>query len=143
MARPDHDYLTGLAVHLRLVGMDSAQIGAVLEETRDHLDASGEDPEENFVRASDFAEALAGSQDVTLPRRPLQLTPGDLALSVLAVIAGFVALATLWDDPLLVTVPPWAAIVIGAGLLAGAWIRVWRLRDPVHPPTSESSSTDG
>lgn len=209
MTRPENDYLTELAVHLRLVGMDGEQIGAILEETRDHLDASGQDAAEVFGPASDYAEALADSQGLALPRRPLQLTPADLVgaavqlmgftlllggtaamasggsaagvdlspghlvglavvagglawplwpatraylarrasvaiptLSVLAIVAVVVALTTLWDDPVLITVPASAAILLGAVVIAGFWIRIWRLRDPVRPPTSETSRTD-
>lgn len=209
MTRPDDDYVTELGVHLRLVGMNGEQIGGILEETRDHLEASGQDPEEAFGRASDYAEALADSQGVSLPRRPLQLTPGDLVaaavqlvgvmlllggvaamapggreggvdlvpghlaglavltaglawpiwpatraylarrvslaiptLSVLAIIATFVALTTLWDDPVLITVPSWTAIAVGAILTAGCWIRVWRLRDPVRQPATDAPTMD-
>ena len=37
--------------------------GAILEETRDHLDASGQDPEATFGPASDYAAVLADSRD--------------------------------------------------------------------------------
>lgn len=206
MTRPEQDYVTELAVQLRLVGMNGEQIGAILEETRDHLEASGQDPEEAFGHPSEYAEALARSQDVVLPRRPLQLTHGDLVaaavqllgfmlllggvaamarggrgqgvdlvpghvaglvaltgglawpmwpatraylarkvsivipiMSGLAVIAALVVLTTVWDDPVLATVPAWTAMTAGAGLIAGCWIRVWRLRDPVRRPSPDGS----
>ena len=209
MSRPDDDYMTELGVHLRLVGMNGVQIGAILEETRDHLDSSDQDPEEAFGPASDYAQALAESQGHSLPRRPLQLTPGDLVgaavqllgfvlllggvaamapggpaagvevvpghlaglavvavglawplwpatrarmagkvsraiptVSMLAVIAVLVAVTTLWNEPVLVTVPPWTAIALGTVLLAGSWIRAWRLRDPVRRPATGAPTSD-
>ena len=61
MRRTELDYLQELTVQLRLAGMDGRQVGAVLEETRDHLEASNETAVEAFGPVEDYAAELARS----------------------------------------------------------------------------------
>jgi hypothetical protein len=208
MARPDLDYLDELGLRLRMVGMDGAQIGSILEETRDHLDTSGQDPHDAFGRPEEYAEALADAQRDALPARPMSLTRGDLFFSgavqgigfllliggaaalgggmegvdltaghvagllvvtagllwplwpamrgymarrrsiatpmaaVLAVVAVFLGLTLVWDEPVVMTIRPVPALLAGVVLLAVCWLRAWRLRDPVRRPTGGGSGQD-
>ena len=67
-------------------------------------------------------------------RRVSAAVPIGALLGVIVISAGFMV---LWDEPVLVSVPPWVAIVVGTVLVAGFWIRTWRLRDPVRRPTDD------
>lgn len=59
MARIDIAYLEELTVHLRLADMAGYEIGTIVEEAKDHLEASGETPEEAFGPPEEYARALA------------------------------------------------------------------------------------
>jgi hypothetical protein len=61
MRGTDRDYLQELTVHLRLAGLDGRQVGAVLEEARDHLEASNEAAADAFGPVEDYAAELARS----------------------------------------------------------------------------------
>ncbi len=61
MRRTELDYLQELTVQLRLAGLDGRQVGAVLEEARDHLEASNETAVDAFGPVEDYAAELARS----------------------------------------------------------------------------------
>ena len=91
MARTDVAYLEELTVHLRLTGMAGEEIGAVIEEAQDHLEASGQTPEDAFGPPDSYAKALAISRGKASTGK-LPLSPGDLVAGAaqLAGWAGFV-----------------------------------------------------
>lgn len=77
MRRTERDYLHELTVKLRLAGLDGRQVGAVLEEARDHLQASDETAQDAFGPVEDYAAELARSH--TAAGTPwTKLTRGDL-----------------------------------------------------------------
>lgn len=128
MPRPEGDYLDELAMQLRMVGMDGTQIGSILAETRDHLDASGEDPRDAFGPPEAYAAALADPQRDRLDPRPMSLTRGDLIgnalqfVGFLLVLGGVVAFPL--DEP---------GVALGPGHLAAAALLMGGLLWPMWP----------
>lgn len=189
MNRMHDTYLDDLTIHLRLADVPGDDIGAILEEVRDHLAHSGETPEEAFGPAEDYARALVESRGETAGARS-DLGPGDLvagavqivawyllvyavvglatgtdvtivpgglaglallsaglawpvwpamraflvrrvsfvvpAAAMTGLVAGFVALSVLWDEPVIATVPAWPAVVVAIALIAACWPRALR-----------------
>jgi hypothetical protein len=127
MGRADHDYLQELTVHLRLAGLNGRAAGAILEETRDHLQASGEAAEDAFGPAEAYAAALVRSHSTagTTPR--MRLTRMDLVAGA-AQLAGWLLLVSG-----LVGSMGGSDVVILPGHLAGWALLTFALVWPVWP----------
>lgn len=94
MAPTDAGYLDDLTVHLQLAGLTGDEIGALVEETRDHLEVSGESPEAAFGPAEIYAKELAASRG-TIESRPTRAGLISSALLVAGswgLVSGLVAL---------------------------------------------------
>lgn len=126
MQRTELDYLQELTVQLRLMGLDGRQVGAVLEEARDHLEASNETAEDAFGPVEDYAAELARSH--TAAGRPwTRLTRSDLVAGG-AQLGGWLLLA----DGLTTSLAGGEVVILAAHLAAWALLTaalVW----PVWP----------
>lgn len=126
MRRTELDYLQELTVQLRLAGLDGRQVGAVLEEARDHLEASNETAEDAFGPVEDYAAELARSH--TAAGTPwTTLTRGDLVAGG-AQLGGWLLLA----DGLTTSLLGGEVVILAAHLAAWALLTaalVW----PVWP----------
>lgn len=130
MARGDTDYLQELTLHLRLAGMDGHQIGAVLEEVRDHLAESGEAPVDAFGDAEGYAQSLVPSSHRSArPERAMRLTRGDL-IAAAAQLAGWLLLV---NGVVAIAGPD--DVQIRPGELVGVAVLVAGLVWPVWPAT--------
>lgn len=56
---------------------------------------------------------------------------------MMVVVGAFVTVTLAWDLPVLLTLPAWPAILVGAAVIAGCWFRAWRLRDPIRRPAGD------
>lgn len=129
MARVEHDYLEELTVHLRLAGLDGRAVGAILEEARDHLEASGRAAEDEFGPAEAYAAELARSHP-TAPSTPrMGLTRGDL-IAAAAQFAGWLLLVSG-----LVDLVNGSDVTILPGHLAGIALLTVAMVWPVWPAT--------
>ena len=114
MKPSEQAYWEDLTIQLRLAGLDGADIGAVLEESKDHLAVSGEQPRDAFGAPAEYASELAASHRARAPRG-LDLSRGDLIAAAAQLgawwmlVAGIVALAQT------------EAVAIQPGLVAG-WV---------------------
>lgn len=126
MRRTERDYLQELTVHLRLAGLNGRQVGAVLEEARDHLEASNETPEDAFGPVETYATELARSH--TAAGTPwTKLRRSDLIAGA-AQLGGWLLLASGLTHSL-----AGGEVVILAGHLAGWILLTAALIWPVWP----------
>lgn len=126
MARTDNTYLDELAVHLRLAGMTGDEIGAVLEEARDHIQESGEPARTAFGSPEEYAEALAlshGTRSASL----INMTRADL----IAAAAQIGAWGLLVYSTVALSSP--GGVAIRPGYLVGWLILTVGLAWPVWP----------
>lgn len=122
MTPSDVAYFNDLTVHLRLAGLSGDEIGAVIEEAKDHLALSGETPEKAFGPAEGYARQVARSRGAVASR----LTLSDLLFGALLIagcwglLAGLFALAS--SRP--VTLRPGHVLGLGIVFAGLAW-PVW------------------
>lgn len=125
MAQIDVAYLEDLTVHLRLAGIAGNEIGAIIEEAKDHLETSGETPEEAFGPPDEYARALAvahgkeSTGQLSLSRADLLAGAAQIA-GWSGLVYGVVALGTSDDVKLL---PGYVAgwMILTAGLVWPVW----------------------
>lgn len=124
MTDPITQYLDDLVIHLRLRGVSGDEIGAILEETRDHLEESGEDPREAFGPVAVYGRDLArakGWRD-----RPCGWTRKEFALAAINLVSWFLVVraGVAWGlgEPARITLGMLLGLV--SGLAVAAWV-VW------------------
>lgn len=125
-AANDQRYLDELTLQLRLADLPGSDIGAVLEEVRDHLAHTDATPAETFGPAEDYAREIVAARG-TPPVGPLGMSLGDLLAAALQILGWFVLIysgvAWLNEEPL----------TLGPGHLAGLLVLVVGFAWPVWP----------
>lgn len=94
MTDPHKKYFDELVIALRMRDVPGDEIGAALEEARDHIAHSGESPEETFGTAADYARDLAEAGGRSSHAR-VGLNGGEALLGLAMFIAGFLFLRSL------------------------------------------------
>lgn len=128
MSSSEQDYWEDLTVQLRLAGLKGAQIGAVLEEAKDHLAASGEHPKDAFGPSAEFASELAESHRSRLPRA-FDLSRGDLLAAAAQLVAWWMLASGIFS------LVPGDAVEVRPGVVTGWVVLTVGFAWPVWPAT--------
>lgn len=134
MKPSEQSYWEDLTIQLRLAGLNGAEIGAVLEESKDHLAASGEHPGDAFGAPAEFASELAASRRAR-PPRGLDLSRGDLLAAAAQLgawwmlVSGIVALAQTEAVEIRPgVVAAWAVLTVGFAWPVWPAVRAFTIR---------------